>query len=341
MTSVDSAEVASAGHQRPAGGPPRPARARSGIPGRSRRSGWRPGTRWTCSAPAMTQRTTGRARTCSTCSPTRPATCTWVTPRPIAIARRDRALLLPARLRRPAPDRLGLLRPARGERGDQARHAPGRLDLREHRDAGRSFRRYALSLRLDPAAAHLRPGVLPLDAVAVPALYERGLAYRRRLRQLVPARPDRAGQRAGHQRPLRALRRRGHQARADPVVLQDHRVRRPAAGRHGAAGGHLARARAADAAQLDRPVRGRARSSSRSRAGTSRSRSSRPGRTRCTARRSSWSPPTPAGRELCAPEQREELTPTWTRSQADRHRAPVSRPAEDRRLPGQSTRSTR
>ena len=36
----------------------------------------------------------------------------------------------------------------------------------------------------------------------------------------MPRRPDRAGQRAGHRRPLRALRRRGHQARADPVVLQ-------------------------------------------------------------------------------------------------------------------------
>ena len=77
--------------------------------------------------------------------------------------------------------------------------------------------------------------------------------------QLVPQRPDRAGQRAGRRRPLRALRRRGHQARADPVVLQDHRLRPAAAGRHGAAGGHLARAGADRAAQLDRPVRGRAR----------------------------------------------------------------------------------
>ena len=51
--------------------------------------------------------------------------------------------------------------------------------------------------------------------------------------QLVPQRPDRAGQRAGRRRALRALRRRGHQARADPVVLQDHRLRPAAAGRHG------------------------------------------------------------------------------------------------------------
>ena len=67
---------------------------------------------------------------------------------------------------------------------------------------------------------------------------ERGLAYRKNSPgQLVPQRPDRAGQRAGRRRPLRALRRRGHQARADPVVLQDHRLRPGAAGRPGRAGG--------------------------------------------------------------------------------------------------------
>ena len=59
--------------------------------------------------------------------------------------------------------------------------------------------------------------------------------------QLVPERPDGAGQRAGRRRPLRALRHRGHQEEADPVVLQDHRVRRPAARRPGPAGGHAGR----------------------------------------------------------------------------------------------------
>jgi leucyl-tRNA synthetase len=42
------------------------------------------------------------------------------------------------------------------------------------------------------------------------------------LRQLVPARPDGAGQRAGHWRKVRALRDRGHPPCADPVVFQDH-----------------------------------------------------------------------------------------------------------------------
>ncbi len=69
--------------------------------------------------------------------------------------------------------------------------------------------------------------------------------------QLVPARPDGAGQRAGDRRPLRALRPRGRAAPARAVVLPHHRLRRPAARRprHD----RLARVRQDDAAQLDRP----------------------------------------------------------------------------------------
>ena len=170
-----------------------------------------------------------------------------------------------------------------------------------------SFRRYGISLRLVAPAAHLRPGVLPLDAVAVPAVPRaRPGLPQAQPGQLVPQRPDRAGQRAGRAGHVRALRRRGHQARAVAVVLQGHRLRPAAAGRHGAAGGHLARAGAGDAAQLDRPVRGRARRlRDGRRAATSRSPSSRRGRTRCTARRSSWSPPTPSWpRSWCTDEQR-------------------------------------
>jgi hypothetical protein len=43
------------------------------------------------------------------------------------------------------------------------------------------------------------------------------------------------------------------------VVLPDHGVRRPAAGRHGAAGGPLARQGPDDAAELDRPFSWRRR----------------------------------------------------------------------------------
>ncbi len=56
-------------------------------------------------------------------------------------------------------------------------------------------------LRLVAAPAHLRPGVLPLDAVAVPAVLREGPGLPQgQLRQLVPQRPDRAGQRAGRRR---------------------------------------------------------------------------------------------------------------------------------------------
>ena len=77
-------------------------------------------------------------------------------------------------------------------------------------------------------------------------------------RQLVPGRPDGARERAGDRRPLRALRRRGRGQEPGAVVLQDHRLRRRAARRDGHARA-LARARADDAAQLDRPLGGRAR----------------------------------------------------------------------------------
>ena len=87
-------------------------------------------------------------------------------------------------------------------------------------------------------------------------------------------------------RALRALRHRGRGAHARPVVLQDHRLRRPAARRPGARA--VARAGRDDAAQLDRALaRGRGRTSRSTTAPSSRS--SRPGPTRSSARRSSCS----------------------------------------------------
>ncbi len=73
--------------------------------------------------------------------------------------------------------------------------------------------------------------------------------------QLGSGRPDRAGQRAGDRRPRLAIRRARRAARADAVVLPDHRVRAGTA-RRARHAGPLAREGAADAAQLDRPLRG-------------------------------------------------------------------------------------
>ncbi len=213
-----------------------------------------------------------------------------------------------------------------------------------------SFRRYAVSFDWSRAAAHLRPGVLPVDAVAVPALPRARAGLPQVLAgQLVPERPDGAGQRAGRRRHVRAVRRRGHQARADAVVLQGHRLRAAAAGRHGAAGGHLARAGAVHAAQLDRPLRGRPRrlrdrpdhelEEPRRRR---RRRSSRPVPTRCSAPRSSWSLPTPSWPTSCArPSSARRSRPTWRRCA----RPPTSsgcRPSGPRRASSwAATRSTR
>ena len=154
----------------------------------------------------------------------------------------------------------------------------------------------------------------------------------------MPERPDRAGQRAGHRRPLRALRRRGDQARADAVVLQDHRLRPGAAGQPGRPGADLARARHHRPAQLDRPVRGRPRHLRRvegARAddglhdpsGHAVRRDVHGGRGRRARWPASWSP-TSSGRRT---------TPTWRRSArpADIERLSTDR-AEDRRVPGRA-----
>ena len=79
-----------------------------------------------------------------------------------------------------------------------------------------------------------RSGLLPLDAVALPALLREGPRLPQGgAGQVVPERPDRARERAGHRRPLRALRRRGRGEDPDAVVLPDHRLRRRAARRDG------------------------------------------------------------------------------------------------------------
>ena len=99
----------------------------------------------------------------------------------------------------------------------------------------RQMKRMGWSIDWNARALDVRAGVLPLDAVDLPAPLRGGPRVpQERRRQVVPQGSDRARERAGHRRALRALRHRGRGAHARPVVLQDHRLRRPAARRPGA-----------------------------------------------------------------------------------------------------------
>ena len=121
-----------------------------------------------------------------------------------------------------------------------------------------SFRRYAVSFDWSRRLQTCDPDYYHWNQWLFLRFYERGLAYRKDgyvnwcpHDQTVLANEQVIGGQ------VRAVRHRGDPPAADPVVFQDHRVRRPAAGGHGAAGGQLAGPGAADAAELDRPLRGR------------------------------------------------------------------------------------
>ncbi len=89
------------------------------------------------------------------------------------------------------------------------------------------MRRMGWAMDWDARDLDARARVLPLDAMALPALLRTGTRVSQGgTGQLVPGRPDGARERAGDRRPLRALRRRGRGQDPDPVVLQDHRLRR-------------------------------------------------------------------------------------------------------------------
>ena len=142
--------------------------------------------------------------------------------------------------------------------------------------------------RLGPRDRRPRPGLLPLDAVAVPAFFEQGLAYRKEApvnwcpndqtvlanEQVVDGRCERCGAEVE----IRKM----EQWFFRITAYADALLRRPRADR-------LARADEDDPAQLDRPLRGRRAAVPDRRARHRRRRSSRRGRTRCSARRSSCS----------------------------------------------------
>ena len=132
--------------------------------------------------------------------PTRPATCTWATPRRSPEATRWRGFS--PGTGRPAPHRIPRVRPERRERGRSRptrsipRNGPTRTSInRRRRSSG-----MGMSFDWSRGGTDVRSRVLPMDAVAVPAvLRTRADVSEERSGQLVPARPDGAGERAGDQ----------------------------------------------------------------------------------------------------------------------------------------------
>jgi len=178
-------------------------------------------------------------------------------PRPQLLdRRRHRTPAAHAGSRGPPSDRMGRVRAAGGERGDQARRAPRALDVRQHRPHAGAAPAARLLVRLGARARHVRPAVLPLGAALLPPhARTRPRLQAALVGQLVPHMRDCPGQRAGRRRRVLALRNGGRAARARAVVPPDYGVRRGASpGPRPAA--RLARAGRRDAAQLDRTERG-------------------------------------------------------------------------------------
>ena len=198
------------------------------------------------------------APTCSTCSPTRPVTCTWGTPRQTRSAgtlspwywfQIGRNVLHPI-----GWDAFGL--PAENAAIRNNAH-PAEWTHANIETQAESFRRYAVSFDYPcggdlPSGKH-HHGTSGCSCGSTSANWPTARTVTstgaRRTRPSWPrSRSSTAGASAAAPR---------SSADADPVVLPDHLLRRPAAGRRGSPRGKLARACPAHAAQLDRPLGGR------------------------------------------------------------------------------------
>ena len=181
---------------------------------------------------------------------------------------------------------------------------PRETTAQEHRDVQAPAPVARPRLRLVARDRHHRSGLRQVDAVDLPAPLRDGARLSRRgAGELVPRARHRARERGGDRRQERARRPSGG-ARADAAVdAPDHRLRRPPD--RGPRPRRLARVDQEDAARLGGPLGRRA---DRVRGGglaAARSRCSRRGPTRCSARPISCSrPSTRWSAELTAPDRR-------------------------------------
>ena len=198
-----------------------------------------------------------------------------------------------ARRERLHADRLRRVRAAGRKRRDQEQRQPPRMDTEEHRQDAPAAPVDGRLVRLERRGRHLRARVLPLEPVAVPEVPGSGSGLSHQLtRGLVPQRRD-AGARAGRGRRIATAGAAAPTSRsasstsgicASPNTPTSCSTSRASNGRS-----RSASCRPTGSADPKAP-----KSSSRQRAGRTSSpaatscASSRPGRTRCTAR-PSWS----------------------------------------------------
>ena len=180
-------------------------------------------------------RTTG---TSSRCCRTRPGRCTWGTSSTTRWATSSRTSAAGSGwtvLRPMGWDSFGL--PAENAAIREGGH-PRRSSSATSSRSATQMKRLGWVIDWDREVSRARARVLPLDAVAVPALLRaRARLPQGRAGELVPERPDRGRERVRDRRALRALRHAGRGAQPRAVVLQDHRLRGRAAPLRPAAGG--------------------------------------------------------------------------------------------------------